>query len=599
MTTTAPRLPLADGPVWERRFRAPRHTLPAWAKSAPDRCVFVSDLSGIAQVYAWDRAAGTLRRVTDRPAGTQQCAIEASGEAVWWFDDGAGDEYGCWMRQPFAGGPDTPAVPSTGRYWASGLAVGLDGHALLGCSTEDGAEVHLVLPGGDARRLYRHDEPAYAVDLSRSLDLAVIAHSERGDLWDLGVRVLATDDGATVADLCDDEGGGLEAVGFSPVRGDTRLLLQHQRDDRWEPVLFDPRTGERTELRLGLPGDVSVQWFQDARSLLVVHDHEARSTLHRYDLGSGCLERIATPPGVIAHARTRPGGDAWLLWSSSARPPEFRGLLEDPRLPLPDRVPPPAAGARDLWVDGPGGRVHALLNTPAGPGPHPTVFLLHGGPDEQDEDAFDPAVAAWTDHGFAVVRVNYRGSTGYGREWTEALRRRVGLTELEDVAAVRQWTVDHGVADPARLIVAGWSWGGYLTLLALGTQPGEWALGLAGAPVADCAAAHHAAMEEIKALDRSLFGGSPGEVPERYRESSPLTYVDAVRAPVLILAGANDARCPVEQVRDYAGRLAQRGIVHGLHVHDGGHSVTDVEERVAMFRRQLEFARAHLPQAAS
>ncbi|MFD0382318.1 hypothetical protein ACFQ2B_07295 [Streptomyces stramineus] len=177
--------------------------------------MFVGDASGVAQVYCWDRAAGTLRQVTDRPSGTQQCAIEASGEAVWWFADAGGDEYGQWMRQPFEGGPDEPAVPSTGLYWPSGLAVGLGGHALLGCSTEEGVAVHLVLPGGSARTLYRHDEPAFAVDLSRSLDLAVIAHSERGDLWDLGVRILAAADGSTVADLADDE-GGLEAVGFSP-----------------------------------------------------------------------------------------------------------------------------------------------------------------------------------------------------------------------------------------------------------------------------------------------------------------------------------------------------------------------------------------------
>ncbi|GAA0369693.1 prolyl oligopeptidase family serine peptidase [Streptomyces olivoreticuli] len=590
---TAPVPHTVDTPRWEQRFRAPRYTLPAWAKSAPQRCAFVSDLSGIAQVYCWDRTAGSIRQVTDRPSGTQSCAIEASGRAVWWFADADGDEYGQWMRQPFEGGPDTPAAPSTGLYWPSGLAVGLEDHALLGCSTEDGAAVHLVLPGGATRLLYRHEEPAFAVDLSRALDLAVIAHSERGDLWDLGVRVLGTD-GSTVADLADDE-GGLEAVGFSPVRGDARLLLQHQRDDRWEPVIFDPRTGERTEIGLGLPGDVTVEWFQDARSLLVVHDHEARSTAYRYDLRGGGLTRLDTPPGTIEHARTRPDGDAWLLWSSSSRPPAFRGLLDDPKFPAPRQVPPLTAEARDLWVDGPGGRIHALLSTPdTGEGPYPTVFLLHGGPDEADQDAFDPTVAAWVDHGFAVVRVNYRGSTGYGQAWTEALRARVGLTELEDVAAVRRWTVEHGIADPRRMVLSGWSWGGYLTLLALGTQPDDWALGLAGTPVADCADAHRQAMEEIKALDRSLFGGSPDEVPERYREASPVTYVDAVRAPVLICAGTNDARCPVDQARAYAERLAERGVPHQFHCYDAGHSVTDVAERVALFRRQLDFVRAHL-----
>lgn len=580
-------MPAQDAALWEQRFRTPRHTLPAWAKSAPERCLFVSDRSGIAQVYCWDRTRDTLRQVTHHPSGTQHCAIEASGEAVWWFADTGGDERGQWMRQPFTGGPDEPAVCGLKPYWPAGLAIGLRGHALLGHSTEEGTAVSLVLPGGALRRLYLHEEPAYAVDLSRDLSLAVIAHSERGDLWDPGVRILSTE-GATVADL---EG---EAVGFAPVPGDNRLLLLEPREDRWEPVVYDPHTRERTELDLGLPGETSVEWSQDAASLLVVHDHQARSHAFRYDLIARELTPLKIPEGTVEHARTRPGGDVWFLWSDSATPPAFRALVEEPRFPLTGR-PPQTAPTREIWVNGPGGRIHALLNLPtSGAGPHPTVFLLHGGPDDHDRDAYDPEVAAWTDQKFAVVRVNYRGSTGYGRAWSEALRRRVGHTELEDIAAVRQWTITHEIADPARLVLAGWSWGGYLTLLALGTQPRDWALGLAGAPVADCASAHHQARDEIKALDRSLFGGTPEQVPERYRDASPATYADTVRAPVLICAGANDARCPIDQARDYAQRLEARDHPVEFHTYGAGHTMTDVEQRVSVFRRQVEFTRKHL-----
>ncbi|MEU3414179.1 prolyl oligopeptidase family serine peptidase [Streptomyces sp. NPDC006658] len=577
----------SDTPLWEQRFRAPRHTLPAWAKSSPERCVFVSDRSGNAQVYCWDRTAGTLRQVTDRASGAQHCAIEASGEAVWWFADTDGDERGQWMRQPFGGGPDEPAVRDLEPYWPAGLALGLRGHNLLGHTTEHGTDVSLVLPGGTARRLYRHEEPAYAVDLSRDLALAVIAHSERGDLWEPGIRVLTTD-GVAVADL---DG---EAVGFSPVPGDNRLLVLQPHEDRWEPALYDPRTGERVRLDLGLPGEVSVEWAQDAASLLVVHDHQARSEAFSYDLAARELTRLKIPDGTIEHARTRPGGDVWFSWSDSAHPPVFLALDSDPRFPAASRAPQTALAA-DVWVDGPGGRVHALLSLPrTGMKPHPAVFLLHGGPDEHDQDAFDPEAAAWTDEGFAVVRVNYRGSTGYGRAWTEALRRRVGHTELEDITAVRQWAVDQGIIDPARLVLAGWSWGGYLTLLGLGTRPDDWTVGLAGAPVADCAAAHHQAMDDIKALDRSLFGGTPEEVPEVYRDASPVTYADAVRAPVFISAGVNDARCPIDQARAYAEQLRARGLPVEFHAMDAGHSVTAVEERVTVFRRQLEFTRTHL-----
>ena len=118
-----------------------------------------------------------------------------------------------------------------------------------------------------------------------------------------------------------------------------------------------------------------------------------------------------------------------------------------------------------------------------------------------------------------------------------------------------------GLADPARLVLTGGSWGGYLTLLGLGTQPDAWALGLAAVPVADYVTAYHDEMEALKAMDRTLLGGTPEEVPERFEASSPLTYVDAVRAPVYISAGVNDPRCPIRQVENYVDRLrrARRG----------------------------------------
>ncbi len=109
-----------------------------------------------------------------------------------------------------------------------------------------------------------------------------------------------------------------------------------------------------------------------------------------------------------------------------------------------------------------------------------------------------------------VVEVNYRGSTGYGSAWRDAIEGRPGLTELEDVAAVLDRCVADGLVDPGRCVVEGWSWGGYLALLAVGTQPERWAAALAGVPVADYLTAYADEMEQLRAFDRALFGGSPG-----------------------------------------------------------------------------------------
>ena len=95
--------------------------------------------------------------------------------------------------------------------------------------------------------------------------------------------------------------------------------------------------------------------------------------------------------------------------------------------------------------------------------------------------------------------------------------------------------------------------------------------------------------EEITAL-----GGTPEEVPERFEASSPLTYVDAVRAPVYISAGVNDPRCPIRQVENYVERLAARDAVHEVYRYDAGHGSLVVEERIKQVRLELEFALKHL-----
>ncbi|PVE13883.1 prolyl oligopeptidase family serine peptidase [Streptomyces scopuliridis] len=592
----------ASMPEWEKRFRAPRVSLPDWAEDAPERALFVSNATGTYELYAWDRATGEQRQATDRPNGTTDGVLSLDGEWIWWFSDTDGDEFGVWMRQRFAAGADgagdEPAVPGLGPSYPAGLALGRDGTAVVGRSTdEDGSTLHVVRPGEEPVEIYRHRESAGVGDLSHDGSLLAIEHTEHGDAMHSAVRVLRLD-GSVVAQLDDTEGGtrelGLEVLGFAPVEGDSRLLIGHQRRGRWEPVVWNPLTGEETDLAIELPGDVNAEWYPDGSGLLVAHSFEARSELWRYDFAKSALIQVETPAGTVSGATARPDGSVEYLWSSAARPPEVRSTAGGVVLNPPGPAAPGSVPVEDAWVEGPGGRVHALVQRPEGEGPFPTVFEIHGGPTWHDSDAFAAGPAAWVDHGFAVVRVNYRGSTGYGREWTDALKHRVGLIELEDIAAVREWAVDSGLADPAKLVLAGGSWGGYLTLLGLGTQPDAWSVGLAAVPVADYVTAYHDEMEALKAMDRTLLGGTPEEVPERFAASSPLTYVDDVRAPVYISAGVNDPRCPIRQVENYVDRLAARGAVHEVYRYDAGHGSLVVEERIKQVRLELEFAVKHL-----
>lgn len=578
---------------WRARFRAPRMSTPSWAVDAPDANIYVSNASGVWEVYAWNRATGEHRQVTDRPNGTLHAVTSPDGTEIWWFNDTDGNEFGSWVREPFTGGA-LATLPDVHDGYPAGLEVG---HRLVavGVSTDDGSEL-FVHGDGRTHRFYASKDDAGIAALSRDERLLVISHSEHGDSRHPAVRVLSTDSFATVAEKWDGEGKGLNALEFSPVTGDPRLLLSHERHGREELLIWDVERDTETELHLDLPGEVSADWYPKADALLVVHFHQGRSSLYRYDLATAELSSLDTPPGRIGGAGVREDGTIEYSWSSAAEPTVIRVRTADGTdrvlLTPPGDPAPGSAAVTDAFVEGQGGRVHALVSRPpdAPEGPLPTVFSLHGGPHSADEDRFSAYRAVWLDAGFAVVEVNYRGSTGYGSAWRDAIEGRPGLTELDDVATVHDWAVRSGLSDRARCVVAGGSWGGYLTLLAVGTQPERWAAGVASVPVADYVAAYEDEMEQLRAFDRALFGGSPETVPAVYRECSPITYVDAVRAPVLVLAGDNDPRCPIRQIENYLDRLAGREIRYEFYRYDAGHGSLVIAETIRQTAAEVHFA---------
>ncbi|WP_277681211.1 prolyl oligopeptidase family serine peptidase [Saccharomonospora azurea] len=589
---------------WRARFSAARVSLPSWALDAPDANLYVSNASGVWELYAWDRATDTHRQVTDRPNGTMHGTVSADGTWIWWFDDTDGDEFGSWVREPFAGGAQgsrpVPALPDVPAGYPAGLAIGHE-LCVVGVSTDDGTALY-AHRDGRTERFYASEYDAEVSALSRDERLIAIGHSEHGDSRHPALRVLTSDGFDVVAEKWDGEGKGLGALAFSPVKGDSRLLVQHERRDREELLIWDVESDTETELDIDLPGELTADWYPDGRSLLVAQFDKGRSRLYRYDLdaaaGTTALTSLNSRPGYVGGAAVRPDGAVEYTWSNAAEPPlvRVRDVNGEDRVLItpPGERAPGSRPVEDVFVPGPGGDVHALVSTPEGGAagtPVPTVFLLHGGPHAADEDRFSAYRAVWLDAGFAVVEVNYRGSTGYGSAWRDAIEGRPGLTELEDVAAMHDWAVDSGLADPERCVVAGASWGGYLTLLALGTQPQRWAAGVAGVPVADYVSAYADEMEPLRAFDRALFGGAPSDVPDVYEACSPITYVDEVRAPVLVLAGDNDPRCPIRQIENYLDRLAERGADYAFYRYDAGHGSLVVSETVKQVAIEVDFAR--------
>lgn len=624
---------------WRERFSAVRVSLPDWARDNPDRAIYVSNATGRYEVSCWDVRADTAAVATDRPDGTVHATLSADGETLWWFDDTAGDEFGAWRVQPFGSGPTGPvggtaaadtaaddtaandnaagditrattdgtaelALPTVAAGYPAGLEVGT-AVVLAGFSDDDGTRIHLSIGGAEPTVVYRHVEDGGVGALSADERSWVLSHSEHGDSRYPALRAFSLPTGAVIGELSDAPGKGLAVAAFSPVPGDQRLLVGHERRGRDELLIWDLTTGAATELLLDLPGDLDADFYPDGSALLVVHTHAGRTTVHRYEFGTAELTDLAVNVGVVSGASARPDGSIWYRWSSAAAPGQLRVLRpagDDEVLRRPPGQPAPgSAPVSDVWVDGPGGRIHALLGVPAESDPGsgqahswPTVFAVHGGPAAGDEDSFDASRAAWLDAGFAVVQVNYRGSTGYGSAWRDALTERIGHTELADIAVVYDHLTAAGVIDPARTVIAGYSWGGYLALLALGVQPERWVAGVAGVPVADYVAAYEDEMEPLRAYDRALFGGSPQDVPDAYRDSSPISYIDRVRAPVLVLAGENDPRCPIRQIENYLDQLAERNVDYAVYRYEAGHGSMVVAERLRQVLCEIGFVRGVL-----
>src|SRR3989475_10042657 len=445
-------------------------------------------------------------------------------------------------------------------------------------------------PGaGSSERIDRLWKSACWVGPSRDQTRVAVTPSDPGASRTPATRVPDME-GRAIAELWAGPGLGWEPVAWSPVAGDQRLLALHDRRGRSQPLILDGTTSQVEDIVLDLPGETFADWYPDAKALLIGHEHRGRSELYRYDLAARSLEKLDAEPGTITAARVHPDGDVWYQLTTARTPAATHSLTGGVVLRAPGEPAPPGVAFRDLDVDG----VHAFIAEPVAQAPHPTIFIVHGGPGSHDQDAFYPGVQAWVDHGFAVVLVNYRGSSGYGKAWRDAIVGRPGLTELEDIAKVYDRVIADGVADPKRIILSGGSWGGYLTLLGLGVQPDRWSLGIPIVPVGDYIAAYEDEMEPLKKFDDALFGGSPEQVPDNYRRSNPLTYAEHVRVPMLLVVGQNDPRCPSRSVNVYRERVRELGKKFEEYRYDAGHSSLVVDEQIRQVEIEIAFAARNL-----
>ncbi|MCU0497133.1 MAG: prolyl oligopeptidase family serine peptidase [Anaerolineae bacterium] len=597
-------LDLAPEADWRKRFRAALVGGTQIARMNPKRGLAVSNLSGIYQLHSWDVETGELRQVTNAPAGVVVGGIAADGSAIYYLQDQKGDEIGHYVRVPFDGDYNTPVedlTPDMPNYASFYIGQSLSARWIgLTTAGADGFQMWVIGPDQSSQLIYRSQRLSFGPMLSFDGEYAVIATTERHQFNNLSLMAFdlrAQSDSQKVLILSEDD-GSIEPVAFSPRPDDVRLLASTNVTGFDRPLIWDVSTGDRTDLPfVGMDGDIQAWgWSPDGTKLLLCQFVQAHYQLYVYDLDHSTLHKLDHPSGTYNSGYFYSDREIFVNRQDSITPTQVvaldaqTGAQTRVVLRLPQDIPPSRPWRSVTFPSSGGQQIQAWIATPEGEGPFPTILYTHGGPTSVQTETFYPSAQAWLDHGFAFVSVNYRGSVTFGRQFEQAIWGKLGELEVDDMVAARHYLVTHRIADPDAILLTGGSYGGYLTLQAIGKTPDLWAGGMAVVAIADWRLMYEDQAETLRGYQRSLFGGSPDDLPEQHAKSSPITYADQIKAPILVIQGKNDTRCPARQMEVYEQTLKERGKAIEIEWFDAGHGSRAMEQSIHHQELMLRWA---------
>jgi dipeptidyl aminopeptidase/acylaminoacyl peptidase len=241
-----------------------------------------------------------------------------------------------------------------------------------------------------------------------------------------------------------------------------------------------------------------------------------------------------------------------------------------------------------------GVEIEAYLTLPVfGEAPYPTVIHPHGGPGARDYEGFDPWVAYLTSRGYAVLRPNFRGSVGYGFEFSQAQMGRWGLEMQDDISDATTFLIDRGTANPKKTCIFGASYGGYAATMATVKTPDLFTCAVSFAGVTD--------LREMVRNTRRYLGGDLvaekqfGDETDDLKDRSPLYNIEKIKTPILLMHGDEDRSVPVAQSQDFAEELeGSDKNVRYIELKDGGHNLAIQENRTIFFEELDAFLKEHL-----
>jgi dipeptidyl aminopeptidase/acylaminoacyl peptidase len=227
-------------------------------------------------------------------------------------------------------------------------------------------------------------------------------------------------------------------------------------------------------------------------------------------------------------------------------------------------------------------------------GQNAAIVYIHGGPTSQTMNSFNRFVQYAANQGYMVLAPNYRGSTGYGKEFQQANLFDMGGGDLQDVLAGVDWIKQTGHLDPKKIAVMGGSYGGYLSMMSVTKAPEVWA---AGVPIVPFVNWFTEIENEDPVLQQSDLATMGDVVKNKalYEDRSPINFIDQIKAPLLLLAGGHDPRCPKSETQQVVDAIKKRGGTVDYKIYENeGHGFARVENQIDAYKRVADFLLAHV-----